>query len=647
MLQKYPRSSNSTHPNQKGIYQATATEHGNQKVSDSHYGDNNTIELINTLEREKKNFQKHIAELESQTRRLTAMVDTRDSKISELNHALSKMNDKIVDQVNKTAEIEYAKETLEHEVEDLSRTLFEEANGMVSKEKRLRVEAETKAVHLNQVISDLKTQSEVEKRQTRELKDLLEKLTQEYDEKLDRLRQENMSIHRGSIDSSSDSNGHNTNRDIVNEGTMIERPFQTVSHLSAISNIGLRPPHSSSSSPRHSGIITSIDDMVLSEFDEFVQTCPQTRMNKITSIPFMRRLVSDYVEPCLRFGSNPRISSRNIIEAIATNTLLIEGITPGVQKAMLANASQAQSSNPGSGAAAAAATNTNTNTTTTTAIAAAAAIPKVVSSKQAMLWERFSGTVLPNPTGCQACGREGQCTYRFRMSSREDEAWVQIDTYCRDRLVAVCEFFGFISLLRRGHLNNHSVIELYQETVRLRLCMYYARVGIYSSLAAVDPSLVAGTALSTGARHHPGISSPQNHGTPRSSLHSDRSTPLGTPGGPSSTSEAKSPSMLNASTSSPSQRNYPSPRSHLVSNVKSPRMRSMSATISISSQLVNDNNSASKNPNGPSPLADHQSLRIDPTQHSSQLADTPIITGETKDRRATVPLDDTANSPTY
>ncbi|KAJ2810466.1 hypothetical protein FBU31_007985, partial [Coemansia sp. 'formosensis'] len=199
-----------------------------------------------------------------------------------------------------------------------------------------------------------------------------------------------------------------------------------------------------------------LDEVLLAEFKEFAAQAQSARSTTYMSLPYIKNVISEDIEPCLRFGPRPRISSRNVLDAIASNRLQIEEMTPQIA-AEMRRQQQAAERNDG--------------------------------HRRAMLWERFSGTVAANPSGCQACGRECQCTYRFRMGLKADSEWIQLDTICRDRLVAACEFYGFVRYLRQGIFASRSVMDLYMETIRLRLCMFYARIGAYGYAIDLDPSL--------------------------------------------------------------------------------------------------------------------------------------------------------------
>lgn len=174
--------------------------------------------------------------------------------------------------------------------------------------------------------------------------------------------------------------------------------------------------------------VLDIDPMLLSEFEEFVSCGPS---QKLHTIPFMKNCLLEDIEPCLRFYPSSRLATKKLYEAISLNTCFIE-------ECIQACPQQAD--------------------------------PLKISALKTALWER--ATAIP---GCQACGRntEAVLPYRFRISVMDD--WACIDKFCRDRLVAVCEFYSFIRNTRQGYYHSRTLSDLYDESVQLRLCMFYAR----------------------------------------------------------------------------------------------------------------------------------------------------------------------------
>jgi hypothetical protein len=93
---------------------------------------------------------------------------------------------------------------------------------------------------------------------------------------------------------------------------------------------------------------------------------------------------------------------------------------------------------------------------------------------------------LPPKTKCASCGRTRVCEFRMRLHpsySVGDPAqlagipWLPIDRFCRDRLVAVCDFYGFFSYLKQGLMMNVPALSLFKQCLQHLRNMAVARVG--------------------------------------------------------------------------------------------------------------------------------------------------------------------------
>ncbi|KAJ2887448.1 hypothetical protein FB639_001307, partial [Coemansia asiatica] len=429
---------------------------------------------INELAHEKARHVDYIADLETRVSEQARKIDLQRDIIAGLKNDLSAMNDKFVDQVNMTAEIAHSRELVEAELEDLTQKLFTEANTMVAAEKKARFDAEKTAAHLRNIISDLEVRLSNETMQSQELKERIEQMSAEYDDLV--LKRTLVPSRRGSISShlsdvaevsSLRREGSVLNAQGAAGATGSSGNVALNAHGGDGFRLGIHAASVISGTKSSSGLTASslpirLDETLFVEFKDFALQTQSNRLANYTSMPFMKNVVTDDVEPCLRFGPRPRISVRNVLESISSNRLQVEEMTQQVAAEMRRQQQVAERTN---------------------------------SHRQAILWERFSGTVAYNPRGCQACGREGHCSYRFRMGTRADSEWIQIDNTCRDRLVAVCEFYGFVRYLRQGIFASRPVMDLYIETIRLRLCMFYARIGAYGYAVELDSNLAEATLL--------------------------------------------------------------------------------------------------------------------------------------------------------
>lgn len=384
---------------------------------------NNPIPIIQELLTEKAQYEKEIQVLQEQLQTEQRNIEEQLVKIGQLNTRIEQvmselddqtanfqalqndmelLNDKYVDEIERVAEIQHSKDMVESELEDLSRRLFEEANGMVANEKREKYNLEVAQKHLENQLQETRDRLGAEQMQLKELRKRMEDM---------------MEV----------------------EKTVMEVP-KTPDHIKDITSLLAERMNLLEQKNAH------IDTLMLDEFQEFVKTGTAVSLKKIHTIPFMKNCQEEDVEACLRFGPNSRLSARKMNEAIVLNTCFIEESPQGFAEEQ--------------------------------AKRAIGELPLKISGAKSMMWERFSSN---NQTtvfsGCQACGRNDGTAlpYRFRISYFDD--WACIDRFCRDRLVAVCEFYVLIRNIRQGLYNNRSIPDLYHEAMRLRLQMFYARMG--------------------------------------------------------------------------------------------------------------------------------------------------------------------------
>ncbi|KAI7850531.1 GDP/GTP exchange factor Sec2p-domain-containing protein [Circinella umbellata] len=405
-------------------------------------------EEINQLEQRVQEEQTRIArqlkEIEALQITVTQVekrLDIKEEEFKALQNDMEVLNDKYVDEIERVAEIQHSKDMVENELEDLSRRLFEEANGMVANEKREKHDLEIAQKHLENKLKETQERLAAEQMQLKELRQKMEEMAQEQQ------------IHRQSFPS----NVSSTRNSLTAADAESTYSNQTDPEYRAARDLVgiLSQQHSVSTteqdnnilpSPPLSSIPNTVDQLLLNEFEEFVKTSPSITLKKLHTISFLKFCQTEDVEPCLRFGANARLSARKISEAIVMNTCFIEETPPGF--------AEEQAQRPPD-------------------------MPLRISSSKMLLWERINngGNTQTFIGACQACGRQDHypLPYRFRTSYFDD--WACIDRFCRDRLVAVCEFYVFIRNVRQGYYSSRSTLDLYQEALRLRLQMFYARMG--------------------------------------------------------------------------------------------------------------------------------------------------------------------------
>ncbi|KAG2182374.1 hypothetical protein INT43_007304 [Umbelopsis isabellina] len=383
------------------------------------------------LKEETEFIKGQASEIEKLSKRIEGLEDDLDAKTDAfvaLQSDMELLNEKYVDEIERVAEIQHSKDMVENELEDLSRRLFEEANGMVATEKREKYNLEVAQRHLQNQLKETRERLHAEQMQLKEL----------------RIRMEEMETRSEDDREDSDS--------ATEPGKRASNASDVGSRGMADMNVLLNgsPKRQSQNGSEVSLVEDNIDELVLREFRDFIATGRSLPLKKLHTNPFMRNCQLEDVEPCLRFGPNARLSAKKIIDAIVMNTCYIEEAPAGF--------ADIQARRP-------------------------LDVPLRISAQKNLMWERFSsGNQTSHFKGCQACGRQdgSPLPFRFRIAYYDD--WACIDRYCRDRLVAVCEFYVFVRNARQGYYNSRSISDLYQESIRLRLQMFYARMGSLPSV---------------------------------------------------------------------------------------------------------------------------------------------------------------------
>ncbi|KAI8869515.1 hypothetical protein GQ42DRAFT_109295, partial [Ramicandelaber brevisporus] len=322
--------------------------------------------LLKDVQRAKSASDNSVSHMESRVIELERNIDERIDQITSLEKALRKANDALMDESEKLKQVQELNKRLNGEIEDLTRGLVEEAQEMVRVERIQYADLKQISDQQLRQIEELKNGLSSEQLQSKELKVKIEQMAGELDLKTDEL---------------------------TTARTLIATLQQQLDEAIVSNNVTL-----------------------LDEFTEFVKSAPATRINKLYTHAFMKHCITEDIEPCLRFGPNPRLSARNVIESISNFSLRIEEIPDDqLQRDSQQQQQQAQQ-----------------------------------QSQQ-------------------------QQQQQFRLGLSMDEEWCRLDSFCRDKLVTVYEFYSFIRNLRLGHYKDMSIPELYAECTRLRLRMFHVR----------------------------------------------------------------------------------------------------------------------------------------------------------------------------
>ncbi|KAI9483040.1 MAG: hypothetical protein EXX96DRAFT_606107 [Benjaminiella poitrasii] len=373
-----------------------------------------------SLRHEQTELNIKIANMENNIQDKQERIKTISNRIASLHHDIKVLEVKCREESSQVEQIQQSKENVKKELEDLTQRLFEEANSMIKVEK---AEQEVLRERNHVLKQDLQSTQLILKDAEEQLS-LIRKELERQDESTNYSLESPKSPQFHTIE--------NHTQIMESDGNVMDT--YTRAQVETLLMHG-----------RAFGLQMYIieDDNALMDFNDFIQLSQRTPLRKLNSLKYMKYCIREDIEPCLRFGPNPKVTSKKILEAILVKTCFIEECPDGFVIEQGAR--------------------------------------QLREEATATLWERFmTASVF---LGCQACGRKIDdlkerpdiLKYRFRISYFDE--WACIDRYCRDRLLAVIEFYLFIRHLRNGTYKHRSLHELYQQAVHLKLQMFFARMG--------------------------------------------------------------------------------------------------------------------------------------------------------------------------
>ncbi|CAO3611695.1 unnamed protein product [Mucor hiemalis] len=357
------------------------------------------------------------SDLESKQKR----IETTTQGIESLNHDLKVLKVKCKEETCQVQVIQEAKLNVEMELSELTERLKQEANKFITIEKAEQAILIEKNTQLEKDINEAQSKFDEASIQLNLIRNTMENQPDEQQQHVNTL-----------VSQPQQQTIENTNSNCMNSSSNVIDTY-TRAQVETILMHGL-----------DMGIHmdTIEDDSALMDFNDFIQLLHKTPLRKLHSLKYMRYCVREDIEPCLRFGPNPRLASKKIMEAIMVKSCFIEECPEGFVTEQ--------------------------------------ATRLLKEEATATMWERFTTSSVF--LGCQACGRNMDQSerstllkYRFRISYFDE--WACIDRYCRDRLLAVIEFYLFIRHLRAGAYKHRSLHELYQQLMRLKLQMFITRMG--------------------------------------------------------------------------------------------------------------------------------------------------------------------------
>ncbi|KAG9301000.1 hypothetical protein G9A89_018952 [Geosiphon pyriformis] len=382
---------------------------------------------------------------------LLEQVDQHIEERAYIKRDLSAMAISLSEEQALRVQTQNAKEDLELEIDDWVNAMFEKVNQMVFDEANSREELEI----LN-----------------REAKGKLGNALKASASREDRLRDMKLLlVHLDSIKQRQGAPTPTPPPGILSRTSSIRRSIMSNSPMNSprvSKNFGHMSPSLFSASMEDfmfaKGRKVYIDGIIYEEFQEYVKSFttnpPPNSLNLNSS--YMKRCMIEDIQPCLFEGNSGWKSpfyKRRLLDAIIKNQCEIQTIyfntsmpsTPTTSQISISSRSSYQEPPPA---------------------------PKVK---------------------CGLCGCLRSCDFRMRISGpdvavppsatslnsanlsvTERPGWILLDRFCRDRIVAVCDFYGYLSHLRQGLLANSPVWGIYKQCLRHRRKMGMARVGSVS-----------------------------------------------------------------------------------------------------------------------------------------------------------------------
>lgn len=473
----------------------------------------------------------------------TALDDALQGTRHELEAArqrIAQVESEVVDEQRKRNVAERDKRGMEQELENLTSTLFEEANGMVSSARREHDASEKRADQLKARLQDTETLLASHQEQLRELKTVLEHMQTERDQtdgaqatapstpmiaSYENVNHQQLDLHGQPIANGTFNPEHPLHYSYLVQPVMRTDLSAYEDFISLLKTSRTSSSHSRGPSGNFSGLnVKGLGALNYSNSSLFgtssapaadpgqplsTPTSNPTSFNSSaapstpfapgvfapsspqndTSSPlkdsrFYKRVLTEDIEPTLRLDVAPSLSflsRRTVLSTMASGTLIVEPLPP------------VPNARPG-----------------TTAAAYAAHI------------------------ACSLCGelRRGKRylrKHRFRTSEADDAQKYPLCDHCVVRLRAVCDFVGFLRAIRAGFwrgdgsgsgsgagVGDDESSGAWEECVRLRERMFWARLG--GGVVPAGANASNGTHASVAPTGSGDTATPTAAGTPRESL---------------------------------------------------------------------------------------------------------------------------------
>ncbi|KAI8968329.1 hypothetical protein BDF20DRAFT_828111 [Mycotypha africana] len=354
-------------------------------------------------------------ELQSQSDTYQQKLDDLNKKVESLKRDIKVVETKHLEEIAHTKAIEQSKKSVESELHDLTQRLFEEANALILTEKqeklKLRESYDVAKIKLQQTENEL---NDVQG----ELYDLREAMSKkkEQDDCVEQLSTHENYLLRAQLDMSA----------------LMNHPQPVKIHAFQDSDADY-----------------SIDHMLLKEFEQFVHTLQsQSSLAKLHSYPFMKYILKQDIEPCLKpvvtshyshhYHHNPTTSIKKLLEAMLAKTCFLEFCTPDYMQQEIAKRRKENQT-------------------------------VILDTKEIEHEQKEQ----PQDGGMNNNRPLNEDMWKFRTSYFDK--WSLIDRHCYSRIASVNELYMWIRKLQVGVYNHMKITEIYQEYTRLQLQMLISR----------------------------------------------------------------------------------------------------------------------------------------------------------------------------
>lgn len=409
---------------------------------------------------------------------------------------LFEMEKSLTETLEINEELKTAKALLSDEILDLTKVLFEEANGMVANEVRARTQLESSRRKIQLELDATQDRLKLESQQLNELK-----------QKLYEVSKNNSTISlpiQVSVISEEQHVPINAPNSYFDGMNYFEIFFPDRRFCSRYKTSG-------NSSNDWERIIGSVDGYKFDAFAKFVEVIGTLNDESFFGNPYMRKIFEGDMLPCLSFDCKPKTFVKSILMAMLKNLSSIEKVninsllgsplqsplsasfvpseketlstlssSPVIQNEYLHTVGVETAPTPGSTSKLI--SFMSELTVSLSSLTEPGYTPKTGVSNDSSLKK-------PQPKFCALCGLPLDCppdSHIFKFRLIENEQPMFIEKQCREKLVAVAELITFLRHLRKGLFSSRPIIDLYFELLHYRRNLFYARTGALAFFTQSD-----------------------------------------------------------------------------------------------------------------------------------------------------------------